>query len=356
MKRRAMRADAEPSAHLRPVIRGGGGHRRLTPAPTGPACVPFMVGKRVLGGFFRFSSDNRALINLVEAAYGGLPAQAFPDGTHEFSVELRLPLRSVRLFSGAPPAPRIRTGTHVIRAVIGAGNHAVIEPARHRARVTVSEDMLGHAYHLRYELIEFAVFVLATRGIGLVPLHAACIGRQGRGVLLLGNSGSGKSTLALHCMLAGLDLLAEDAVFVRSVDLLATGVPNYLHMRTGVSDLPNDPAVRDWIVRSPVIRRRSGVEKFEVDLRCAQARLAAAPMELIGAVFVSDQPADGNNRLIEPLGESESVRLLSAGQAYAAGQRGWARFARQLMERGAHRLRRARHPSEAVAALQRLLG
>jgi serine kinase of HPr protein (carbohydrate metabolism regulator) len=57
-----------------------------------------------------------------------------------------------------------------------------------------------NAYLTRYELIEFAVFTLAQRVQGLVPLHAACVGRAGRGLLLMGGSGAGKSTLALHCL------------------------------------------------------------------------------------------------------------------------------------------------------------
>jgi hypothetical protein len=58
--------------------------------------------------------------------------------------------------------------------------------------------MLRFPYHARYELIEFAVFTLAARAQGLVPLHAACVGEEGRGLLLMGESGAGKSTASLH--------------------------------------------------------------------------------------------------------------------------------------------------------------
>lgn len=97
-------------------------------------------------------------------------------------------------------------------------------PQRH-AMLVVSEDMLAHAYHLRYELIEFAVFLLAARGIGLVPLHGACVGQRGRSVLLLGASGAGKSTLALHSLLHGLEVLSEDGVFVAPDSCLPPASP-----------------------------------------------------------------------------------------------------------------------------------
>ena len=55
----------------------------------------------------------------------------------------------------------------------------------------------GESVAARYEMLEFAVFTLASRVQGVVPLHAACIGRRGRGLLLMGDSGAGKSTAAL---------------------------------------------------------------------------------------------------------------------------------------------------------------
>src|SRR3546814_20581659 len=96
--------------------------------------------------------------------------------------------------------------------------------------------MLDWPYHLRYELIEFAVFLLAARCQRLVPLHAACVGRGGRGILLLGASGSGKSTLVLHSLLQGLDVLLEDAVFVQPDCMTSTGWANFLHFRAATTD------------------------------------------------------------------------------------------------------------------------
>jgi len=205
-------------------------------------------------------------------------------------------------------------------------------------------------------LIEFAVFILAARGLGLVPLHAACVGRHGRGLLMLGGSGSGKSTLALHGLLHGLDLLAEDAVFVQPSDLLATGVPNYLHLRSDALDSVDDHAIRGWVAHAPVIRRRSGIRKFEVDLRQGYGRPATRPLALVGAVFVSAQAAEHSDALLIKLGTQEGSRLLEADQPHAPTQPGWRRFKREIMDRGIHQLRRGRHPRDSVDALCRLLG
>jgi len=275
-----VRSNLEPSIDRREATRGGDGFRQKVSPPPGPACLPHIATKRVLGGLFRFESDSHDLIGLVEAAYDGLPSQTFPGVAAEFRVEMRLLPRRADPWTVEPPAPRIWQEGKLLRADIDASNCAVIDPARRRARLVASEDMLLHGYHLRSELIEFAVFILAARGLGLVPLHAACVGRHGRGLLLLGGSGSGKSTLALHGLLRGLELLAEDAVFVRPGELAATGVSNYLHLRSEALDFVEDDAIRGWITRAPIIRRRSGVEKFEVDLRQEYGRPSAQRRQL----------------------------------------------------------------------------
>lgn len=351
-----VRSNLEPSIDRHGTVHDGDVHRRPMFPPPGPACIPLIAGKRVLGGLFRFESNSRELIDLVEVAYGGLPSQAFPDVAAEFLIEMHLLPRRANPWADEPPAPRIRQDGDLFRADIDALNYVVIDPARRHARLVASTDMLQHPYHLRCELLEFAVFILAARGIGLAPLHAACVGRNGRGVLLLGGSGAGKSTLALHGLLGGLDLLAEDAVFVRPADLLATGVPNYLHLRMDALDSVESDAIRGWIAHAPMIRRRSGIRKFEVDLRLEYGRPPAGPLALVGAVFVSARSAERPAALLTRLDACTADSLIEADQPYAPTQPGWRRFKRAIMDRGVHQLRRGRRPRDSVDALCRLLG
>ena len=351
-----VRSNLEPSIDRPGAIRGADGqHWKVLPRLPEPATPPRIAIKRVLGGLFRFESNSRDLIDMVEGAYGRLPAQTLPGATAEFRVELHLLPRSANSWATEPPAPRIRREGKLFRADVDASNHVVIDPESRCARVVATEGMLQHAYHLRSELIEFAVFILAARGLGLVPLHGACVGRHGKGVLLLGASGSGKSTLALHGLLQGLDLLAEDAAFVRPGDLVVTGVPNYLHLKGDALDFIGDDAVRRWVAHAPVIRRRSGTRKFEVDLRHGYGRPATGPLSLVGAVFISPQPADRPDALLARLGAHDAGLLLEADQFYASGQPGWQRFKRAIMDRGIHQLRRGSHPRDSVDALCRLL-
>lgn len=315
----------------------------------------FSMQKQILGGCFQFESNSEALLRLVDDAYAGLPQHQLPVAVPPFHVELRLVSRYASIENVEPPPVQMQSGAGLLCGVMDAFNYVMLVPDQQRALVVASEDMLSRAYYLRYELIEFVVFTLATRGLGLVPLHGACVGRDGRGLLLLGASGSGKSTLALHSLLHDLDFLAEDAVFVHPDSMLATGVANFVHVQADGLRFLDDGDIRRWISHAPVIRRRSGVEKFEANLRDGHGRLALTPLKLVGAVCVSREPADDPDLLLSAVPVPEAVAWLANDQPYAAGQPGWHACAQRLAQLGIHQLRRGHHPGASVEALRKLL-
>jgi hypothetical protein len=312
---------------------------------------------QLLGGRFRFESNSPQLLRLVDSAYLGLPR-------HRLStIAPRLRVRLL-LSSGAQPRPRRRAEPPPLSMLSGAGylggttessNFVVLSPSERTALVVLSRRMLQFPYHTRYEFIEFAVFTLAARCQGLVSLHAACVGQAGRGILLMGASGSGKSTVTLHCILRGLDILSEDSVFVAPDTMLATGVANFLHVRSDSLRWLGKTRDAAAIRKSPVIRRRSGVRKFEVDLRRGNYRLAASSLKIAAVVFLSPQSA-GNRPLLKSLSKSDLLARLTADQTYAANQPKWAAFCRSLSRLDAFELRRGNHPLEAAETLRALLG
>jgi hypothetical protein len=230
----------------------------------------------------------------------------------------------------------------------------LVSPDEHAAIAVISAQMLDFPYHTRYEMIEFAVFTLAARAQQLVPLHAACIGRRNRGVLLMGPSGAGKSTVSLQCLSAGFDFLSEDSVFVAPESMLATGVANFPHVRADSVNWLGSAGEAARIRRSPIIQRRSGVKKFEVDLRQGAFRLAKSPLKIVSVVFLSARRA-GTEPLLKPLSGAEVLNKLAAEQAYAARQKQWRPFAKNVSRIMGFELRRGRHPQDSVAALRSLL-
>lgn len=314
---------------------------------------------QLLGGRFEFETDSARLLRLVRLAYARLPAHRLSAVVPRFLVRLVLtppkPARRAGRPRGEPPPVRTLAAEGILCGAVEGAGFVTLNAQRRAALIVVPHELLRYAYHIRYELLEFAVYVLAARVQRLVPLHAACVGRSGRGILLLGPSGSGKSTLVLQSLLAGLDFLAEDSVLVRPAGLLATGVASMLHLRSDSLRFL-DRTTRAAVLRgSTVIRRRSGVRKLEVDLRRTGCPLAAAPLRIRALLFLSARRA-GTAPLLAPLRRSAVLERLVASQRYAAHQPGWSAFTRRVIALPAYELRRGTHPRESVEALSELLG
>jgi hypothetical protein len=317
----------------------------------------------LLGGRFKFESNSRELLNLVDAAYRDLPRHRLSSDTPDLQINLLLspPRKAGHSRNGgrqptrvAPPPLTMLHGAGLLGGATDSSNFVVVSPQEHAALVVASTQMLRFPYHTRYELIEFAVFTLAARAQRLVPLHAACIGRGGRGILLMGESGAGKSTVALHCLLDGFDFLSEDSVFVAPETMLATGVANFLHVRPDSLRWLGRSREAAAIRKSPVIQRRSGAKKFEIDLRGDGFLLAKSPLKIVAVVFLSSQSA-GALPLLKSLPKTEVLASLAAMQAYGASQAQWRAFSGKVSRLDAFELRRGRHPLEAVEALRSLI-
>lgn len=308
---------------------------------------------QLLGARFEFESESAELMRLVDRAYAGVPRHKLSARVPRLAVRLVLGGNAGSQKSDEPAQLVMSSGAGFLCGASPTASTAVVHPSGRAALVVVERELLRFPYHLRYELIEFAVFTLAARAQGLMPLHAACIGRGGRGLLLIGDSGAGKSTAVLHCALEGLDVVSEDSLFVAPRTLLVTGVANFLHVRR--ESLRFLSAKDAKLIRgAPIIQRRSGVRKFEVDLRQRPFRLARRPLEIHGLVVLSARKAGGEPQLV-PLARGEALARLRASQPYAASQPGWRILVQRLRTVPAFELRRGGHPRDSAAALRQLL-
>jgi len=240
--------------------------RRLTlaappPDPFGEQ-VPAAFRERceLLGGRFDFETDDRRLLGLVRMAYAGLPPHKLPRRGPQLKVRLiATPAQRSIGIRGEPPQVRSLSGAGLLCGAMGSANFVAVAAAQRSALLVASQHALRHPYHVRYELLEFAVYLLAARAQRLVPLHAGCVAHDGRGVLLMGASGSGKSTVVLHSLLGGLDVLAEDSVLVEPQKLRATGVASFLHIRRDSLRFITAAQRAALMREATLIRRRSRV-------------------------------------------------------------------------------------------------
>jgi hypothetical protein len=337
----------------------GRGNEAVRPAPGDPfgehTKARFRRQLSVLGSELTVESASAAFLQLAIDAFGGLPRYRLARRPPRCQVRLVITdHRSAWRRGAEPPRPVLTSGGGLLCATVDAGNFAIVDPAMSRALICVSPAMLRHPYHVRYELIELAIVTLASRVQSLVPLHAACVGADDRGLLLMGSSGAGKSTLALHALAGGMQFLSEDSAFVTADCLRLTGVPSYLNVQPSALEMLPPGSLAQQIRRSRVIQRRSGARKFELDLRNWTACIAPAPLRLAATVFLSRQSA-GRKPALRSLGRRAFLSRLRHEQPYAAGLANWSRFVRRVTGIPAYELRRTAHPDVAVGHLQELL-
>jgi hypothetical protein len=92
----------------------------------------------------------------------------------------------------------------------------------------------------RYHFLEALTLVLLM-GQHLTPIHAACVGRNGKGILLCGDQGAGKSSLAYACAQRGWTFVTDDgSSLVRShPDRVVVGNPHRIRFReSGIELFP----------------------------------------------------------------------------------------------------------------------
>lgn len=128
-----------------------------------------------------------------------------------------LPPISIGVHRGAsshrPSEPTRRQHNHLYSLVADGDNQALLDLRSGTAFVWLTETAVHDRLYLRYHFLEKVVYLLLGASV-VTDIHAACVSRNGRGVLLCGDSGAGKSTLAYACARAGWGYTSDDTSYL----------------------------------------------------------------------------------------------------------------------------------------------
>jgi hypothetical protein len=167
---------------------------------------------------------------LLEAARDTfLPVEKPPDSV-DFS--LRLWVDNADRAQPPWPKPYVRGLDHLVFVGVDARSSMLAHLRTRRVIGRFSAAMATDSTHWKMVIFPMLLSILAG-SVGLVELHASCVARDQRGLILIGPSRSGKSTLAMALTETGFRFLSDDRTFcsLRRDKLLAWGLPRPLKLR-----------------------------------------------------------------------------------------------------------------------------
>jgi hypothetical protein len=212
----------------------------------------------------------------------------------------------------------------------------------------VTPDLVADNAHFRYNVLEcLALLLVSWRD--RTPIHAGAVALAGRAALLVGSSGSGKSTLCYACARAGLNLLAEDVVYVGLRKRLRLwGNPWRIHL------LPDAPRLFPELTDRPVQIQANGKRKLAVDVGDLGATLLHCHAERTAICLVRRH--DGHASALTPIEPQAAIAALSHNlEAGFDLNYGTSMVAEALAAGGAYQLDVGRDLAGAVDLLREML-
>jgi hypothetical protein len=161
--------------------------------------------------------------------------------------------------SACPPPPVVRSQQNLLINIADRENFVVSDMRRGFAFGWLTEATVRDRAYLRYYFLEGVAWTL-LEPLYLTSIHGACVGFEGRGVLLCGDSGAGKSSLAYACARRGWTFLSDDSSCLvrKRPGRVVTGNPNSMRFRESAAELFPE------LKTQPVTRRLSGDMAIEL--------------------------------------------------------------------------------------------
>jgi hypothetical protein len=183
------------------------------------------------------------------------------------------------------PEPAFRAQRHIVTFISNSANFAICDcKARFGFCFTNSKTVADRAW-FRWHFLEAMTYTLLGQR-DTVAMHAACVAKNGRGMLLCGLSGAGKSTLAYACALSGWTYVGDDATMLlpEGEPRMALGKPHEIRFRDDAAVL--FPELQEYAARV----RPNGKLTIEVPISALSGIRTASQCRIDCVVFLSRAP------------------------------------------------------------------
>lgn len=155
---------------------------------------------------------------------------------------------------------------HFVFALFGEDTRFVLDLRRRHVAGMVSPAAARNPNFWHGTFFPIVIGILGAT-FGLVPLHCACLGLDGQGLLIAGNAGAGKSTLALALLQQGFSFASDEWTYVLAKDGELT-----LHTLGSPAKLLSDAArFFPALQQLPLQTAMNGELSYQVDVSAWQA-------------------------------------------------------------------------------------
>jgi adenylate kinase family enzyme len=217
--------------------------------------------------------------------------------------------------SACPPEPTRREYNHLYSLVANVDNQALLDLRSCTSFAWLSVAAVRNRLYLRNNFLEKIVYLLLGASV-VTDLHAACISRDDKGILLCGDSGAGKSTLAYACARYGWTYISDDTSYLIN-EATPTRVIGHSHrarFRPSARALFPELEVREL---SPRLEGKPSIEVLTAELPIKHATAEATVRSI---VYLKRHPSAVGKLLRLPHGTATQracKELYSAGEIRA---------------------------------------
>jgi hypothetical protein len=214
--------------------------------------------------------------------------------------------------SDCPPEPTRREYNHLYSLVADVDNQALLDLRSYINFIWVTSAAVNNRIYFRYNFLEKAVYLLLGASV-VTDLHAACVSRNGKGILLVGDSGAGKSTLAYACARAGWTYTSDDTSYL----INDSKIPRVIGHSHRVRFRPSAKALFPELEHLGLTPRMEGKPSIEVSISELPVANAATEARVDLIVYLNRNPSATGRLIRLPNGtasERACCELYSAGE------------------------------------------
>jgi len=221
--------------------------------------------------------------------------------------------------AACPPEPTRREHDHLYSLVADAENQALLDLKTCTSFVWLNRAALKSRLYLRYNFLEKVVYLLLGASV-VTDIHAACVSKNGKGILLCGDSGAGKSTLAYACARSGWTYTSDDTSYLINNSPFPRVIGHSQRMRFRPTARELFPELAD----RKLTPRMEGKDSIEVPLSEFPELITASEIGVHAIVYLNRHPSATGKLVQLPNGtatERTRQELYSRGEIRAKHER-----------------------------------